>query len=97
MGPPFGMCPEVPAALIVTDGFRLWSPPPKLEVAAVLPFIIVGVPTAGTAGGIGPLPFTEAIESDLPCCAGTGPPTAAGEFEVPEVDAGRNGFLVALA
>jgi hypothetical protein len=96
-GPPFGMCPEAPAALIVTEGFRLWSPTPELELAPVLPLIMVGVPTVGTAGRIGPLPFTEEMEPVLRCGTGPRPPTAAGVFEVPEVDVGENDFLVALA
>lgn len=96
-GPPFGMYPEVPAALIVTEGFRLWSTSPELKLAPVLPLIMVGVPTAGTAGRIGPLPFTEEVESVLPCGTGPRPPAAAGEFEVPWVDVGEKDFLVALA
>ena len=59
--------------------------------------MMVGVPTAGTAGGIGPFPFTPEMESVLPCCAGPGPPTATGRFEVLAADVGENGFLVALA
>ncbi len=96
-GPPFGVYPEAPVALIVTDGFRLCSPAPEFELPPVFPLTMVGVPLAGTAGGIGPLPFAEAVDSVLPCCAGPGPPTTAGEFEVPGADVGRNGFLVALA
>ena len=81
----------------MTDGFRLWSPAPELELAAVLPLIMVGVPTAGTAGGIGPLPFAAEIESGLLWSAGTEPPAATSRFVVPGVDVGENAFLVALA
>ena len=52
---PLAMGPLEPAALIVIDeGFLPWP----------APLAMVG-PTAGTAGGIEPLPFTT--EFDLPC------------------------------
>jgi hypothetical protein len=42
---------------------------------------MAGADTAGTAGGIGALPFTGETEEDFPCCCtGAEPPTAtAGE------------------
>ena len=60
----------------------------------MLPLTIVGVPTAGTAGGIAILPFTGDMTSALPCCE---LPTAPDGVEVPEVGGGEKVFFVALA
>ena len=66
-------------------------------MAEVLPLTMVGAPpTAGTAGVMGPLPFTVDTDSALPCCAGPGPP-AAEEAEGFVAGAGDEFFLVALA
>ena len=54
-----------PAALMVTEGFRMWSPFPEAVVAGVLPLIVFGPPTAGTAGGIATMPFTGELVSFL--------------------------------
>lgn len=90
--PPLGRYPEVPAGVMVMEAFRLWSPGPEEECVEVLPLTMVGVPpTAGTAGVMAPLPFSE-IESDLPCCPGAMPPTGPVVAEV-----GGDCFLVALA
>ena len=68
-GPPLGMYPLVPAALIVTtDGFLPCSvcegPPFIIELLLT----IAGAPTAGTAGGIMFLPFAAGeTELDLAC------------------------------
>ena len=66
-GPPLGMYPDVPAALMVTEGFRLCSPGPEVELVGVLPLTRVDVFTVGTAGGMAVLPFTDEATSDLPC------------------------------
>lgn len=92
-GPPFGMYPEAPAALIVTDDLRLWSLTPEVGLKAVFPLIMVGVPTDGTAGGMIPLPLRE---SSLPCCDPAEPPTAVDEDDVFDA-VGENGFLDTLA
>lgn len=92
-GPPFGMYPDAPAALMVTDGFRLWSPRPAEGVTVALPLTMVGVPTTGTAGGISPLPFTESV---FPCCD-VDPPTATGADDAFGADAGGICFLETLA
>jgi hypothetical protein len=55
----------VPAALMVTEAFRLWSPRTR-EVAA-FPLTMVGPPKTGTAGEIELLPFIGVVESDFPC------------------------------
>ena len=96
-GPPFGMYPEAPAALIVTDGLRLWSPSPEVELVGVLPLTIVGAPTAGTAGGITTLPFTGELVSGLPCCTSVEPPDATCGVELPDAEGGEKVFLVAVA
>jgi hypothetical protein len=62
-GPPLAVWPLAPAALMVTEGLRPWSPC-EIELIAWLPLTIVGPPNAGTAGGMAPLPVTE---SDLLC------------------------------
>ena len=67
-GPPFGMYPLVPAALIVTtDGFLPCSvccgPPFIIELLLT----IADAPTAGTAGGIIFLPFPCETELDFAC------------------------------
>lgn len=92
-GPPFGIYPDAPAALIVTDGFRLWSPGPEEGLTVALPLTMVGVPTTGTAGGISPLPFTESV---FPCCADD-PPTATGADDALGADVGGICFLDTLA
>ena len=51
-GPPFGMEPFTPEALMTTDGLRLWSVAPGGAFGPLLPLTIVGVPTVGTAGGM---------------------------------------------
>ena len=95
-GPPFGMYPLAPAALMVTEGLRLWSPEAEI-LFAVLPLATLGIPTTGTAGGITILPFTGEMDFDLPCCAEAGPPTATVGIILPDAAGGENGFLVALA
>ena len=95
-GPPLGIYPEAPAALIVTEGLRLWSPTPELELVGVFPLSIADVPTVGTAGGIGTLPFTGELVSGLPCCADIWTAGADGAG-VLDVDGGGKVFLVALA
>lgn len=63
---------------------------------AVLPLMMVGVPTAGIAGGIAPLPLTE---SSFPCADGDspGPPTAADDEGRLDEAVGENCFLDTLA
>lgn len=77
-GPPLGICPLVPAALIVTEGLRLcsWY---EAEFIALFPLTIVGPPREGTAGEIKLLPFDKEVESDLPCA--TPPAEAEGFWE----------------
>ena len=53
-------------------------------------------PTAGTAGVMGPLPFTVDVDSALPCCAGPAPPAKEG-VERFVAGVGDEFFLVALA
>lgn len=63
----------------------------------MLPLTVVGAPpTAGTAGVMGPLPFTVDADSALPFCAGPAPP-AEEEVERFVADVGDEFFLVALA
>ena len=69
-GPPLGM------ALMVTDGPRLWLAWDG-AVATLLLLTMVGA-MAGTAGWMGPFPFTGETEALLPCCAVCGAPTATG-------------------
>jgi len=88
------MYPDVPAALMVTEGFRLCSPGPEVELVGVLPLTIVDVFNAGTAGGIVTLPFTGEVTSGLPCCE---PLTPAEAVELPDAEGGADVFLVALA
>ena len=96
-GPPLGIYPDAPAALIVTEGLRLWSPTPELELVGVFPLTIADAPpTAGTAGGMATLPFTGELASGLPFCAGIWAAGADGAG-VPDADDGGKGFLVALA
>lgn len=90
------MYPDAPAALIVTEGLRLWSPTPELELVGVLPLTIADAPTVGTAGGIATLPFTGELVSGLPCCADIWTP-GADWFDAADVDGGEKVFLVALA
>lgn len=92
-GPPFGIYPDVPAALIVTDGFRPWSPRPEEGLTAALPLTMVGVPTTGTAGGISPLPLTESV---FPCCDDD-PPAATDADGALGADVGGICFLDTLA
>ena len=77
----------------MTDDLRLWSFGPEVGLMVVLPLIMVGGPTDGTAGGIIPLPFKE---SSLPCCDAPEPPTATGEDEMFDA-VGENCFLDTLA
>lgn len=93
-GPPFDKYPDAPAALIVTEGFRLCSPGPEVELVGVLPLIIVDVFTAGTAGGIAVFPLTGEVRSGLPWCE---LPTAVEGVEPPDAEEGADVFLVALA
>jgi hypothetical protein len=60
----------------------------------VLPLIIAGEPTAGTAGEIAILPFTGDMTSALPLCA---LPTVADGVDVQEEGGGEKVFFVALA
>lgn len=78
---------------MVTEGFRVCSPLPDVELVDVLPFTIFGPPTAGTAGGIATLPFMRALVSFLFCWDDP----AAGVVEADDVSRGEKGFLVALA
>ena len=78
-----------PEALMVTEGLRPKSPDPEVELVGVLPFTIVGVPTAGTAGGIATLPFTGELVPDFPCwCAGE----AGDGFAPDDAGGGEKGF-----
>ena len=97
IGPPFGRYPEAPALSIVTDIFRPCSAGAEGTFAVVLPLTTAEGPSAGTAGVMGPLPFTAATESDFPWCADADPPTAPDGFEVFVADVGGDCFLVALA
>lgn len=63
-GLPFGKYPDAPAALMVSDCFRLCEGGTPALCGA--PFILLGAtPLAGTAGGTAPLPFADDT-SDLP-------------------------------
>lgn len=95
-GPPFGVKPVVPAALMVTEGLRAWSPDADAPFTMALLLTMVGGPTTGTAGVMGPLPFTGEMELLLPCC-GAGPPTATGGAVLDAIAGDETGFLVALA
>lgn len=79
---------------MVTEGFRLCSPGPEVELVGVLPLTKGAVPTVGIAGGIAILPFIGEVTSGLPCWE---TPTAAAEDVTPEADEGAEVFLVALA
>lgn len=93
-GVPLGMYPLAPAALIVTDDLRLWSPCEGAPLTPLL-FTMVGA-MAGTAGLMGLLPFTGEIEL-LPCCV-CGPPTATtGGAPLLAIGGEEDVFLVALA
>lgn len=94
-GPPFGMYPDAPVALMTTDGFRVCSPTPEVELVGVLPLTVVGVPTVGTAGEIA-LPFIDELTSGLPCC-GPLAAAAADGVELPDTEGGGIVFFVALA
>ena len=66
-GAPFGMYPEVPAALIVTEDLRLWSLKLGLELTPTFaPFATAGESTVGTAGTMGFRPFNDETLSDFP-------------------------------
>ena len=93
-GPPFDKYPDAPAALMVTEGFRLCSPGPEVELVGVLPLTIVDVLTAGTAGGMTIFPLTGEAISGLPCCELL---AAADGVELPDAERGAGVFLVALA
>ena len=90
---PFDMYPGAPAALIVTEGFRLCSPRPEVELVGVLPFTIVGELTAGTAGGMAIRPFTDELVSSFPYCDGITP----DGLELPDAEGGEKVLFVALA
>jgi len=66
-GPPLGVYPEAPAALIVTEDFRLCSPSPGAELIPAVAPLIAGESTVGTAGMMGFRPFTGETVSCLPC------------------------------
>ena len=93
MEAPFGILGGAPAALMVTEGFRMWSPFPDVEPIGVLPLTMPGPPTAGTAGGIATLAFTGELVSFLVC----GADPTAGVVEPDDVGGWEEGFLVALA
>lgn len=77
---PLAIGPEVPAALIVMEeGLRPW---------AGAPLAMGGAPTAGTAGWIWLLPFTEPV---FPCCAE--PTATSGVLEA--IAGGEADFFVA--
>jgi hypothetical protein len=61
-GPPFALYVLGPFALMVTDGFRLWSPPLREP-----PWTTAGAVTVGTAGGIADRPFTGETDDGLAC------------------------------
>lgn len=82
--PPLGMKPEVPAEVIVTDGFLVWSP---WEAGAGAPLTMV---TPGVWDCCMGLPLTGDAVVDFPCC--DGPPTVTGAAVESVAD-----FLVALA
>jgi hypothetical protein len=85
------MFPLVPLAEIVTDDLRLWLP------VALTPLLLTMVGAIwGTAGWMGPLPFTGDTDEVLPCWAFCGPPTATGGA-VLDAMGGEETFLVALA
>jgi hypothetical protein len=88
-GPPLGMWPLVPAALMVTEDLRLWSP------WAGVPLTMVGA-MVGTAGWMGFLPFTGEMDELLPWWAFCGPPTATGGAALDAIG-GDEIFLVAEA
>lgn len=80
----------MPAGVMVMEAFRPWSTKLPGEFVDVLPLTAVEVPPiAGTAGVMGPLPFSESV---LPCCESTGAPA-----ELFNAEAGGDCFLVALA
>ena len=90
---PFGVFCGGPAALMVTEGVRRWSPLPEVVLVGVLPLSVFGPPTAGTAGGIATLPFTGELFSFLFSWAD---PTA-GAVGLEEAEDCDGIFLVALA
>ena len=53
-GPPLGIWPTVPLALMVTDDLREWSPGRVAALTTLLPLAMVGPPMTGTAGAIAP-------------------------------------------
>lgn len=64
----------------------------------MLPFTMAGAPPiAGTAGVIGPLPFTVDADSTLPFCAGPAPPAGEEVERLFVAEVGDEFFLVALA
>ena len=79
---------------MVTDGFRLCSPGPEVELVGVTPLTVADTPTVGTAGGTVTLPFTGEAVSGLPCWE---PPAAADGVELLDADGRADAFLVALA
>lgn len=78
---------------MVIDVFRAWSPTPEVELAGVLPLVIVGMPAAGIAGWMA-LPFTAGLASCLPFCELL---AAADGVELPDAEEGEIVFFVALA
>lgn len=84
-GPPLGMKPEVPAEVMVTEGFLEWSPC-EAEAGAPLTMVTPGDWEDCCMG----LPLTGDTEVDFPCCEE--PPTVTGAAVESVAD-----FLVALA
>lgn len=93
-GPPLGMYPEAPAEVMVTEGFREWSPwEAGGAVGAPLTMVTPDAAEAACWGGwfcMG-LPLTGDTEVDFPCC--TGPPTVTGAA----VESVADCFVAALA
>ena len=65
---------------------------PDVALVGVLPFTMVGDPTAGTAGGMTIRPFTGEFASGFPCWLGGGPDGTG----LPDTTEGGKAF-VALA
>lgn len=67
-GPPLGICPLVPEALITTEGFLPWL---SVLVKSDPAFCAAALPVAAAAGleGADIVPG-EPFRSNLPCCTG---------------------------